>query len=229
MAPKKKEGRFQAKKAKPENTAKEYEVREPAGKSKVGSVAILTILCAFVSILACIVFLNKLGFTFTLPGKTISAGVSVAGVDIGGLTKEEAAEALAAVSDDYASKSMIVNVLDQQLEISPSVSGAVLDVDAVLQDACKLKGDDDQKMDVLPYLTLDAESINRQIVEFGSIFPTDGIDTNSQITKETVDGEQKDFLEVTIGTVYYDFSADKVYEAILDAYNNRTGEAQSFE
>ena len=218
MAPKKKAGKFQVNRSMPVDSANEYDSPKSAQKSTNRTIAVLTTLCVFVSILACVVFLNRLGFTFTLPSKTISAGVTVAGVDIGGLTKEEAEEALAAVSDAYSSKTMIVNVLDQQLEISPSVSGAVLDVESVVQYA--RKQDTAGQMDISPYLTLDTESILNRIAEFGSNFPTDGVDTDSRIITETVDGEEQDYLEVTLGTAYYDFSADKVYEAIKDAYSN---------
>ena len=212
MAPKKKTGKFQnksAKKAKPKSNG-----------SPVRPVVItVCALCILVGVTACVLFMNKLGIEISLPGRTIPAGVTIAGVDVGGLKKSEAEEALiAAVGDSYSTNSMKVTVLDQELEISPSLSGASFDVESAVAEALR-SGSGSQQMDIIPYLNLNTDSIRAKIAEFGTNFPTEGIPTSSQIIRETVDDEETDVLEITLGTVYYDFSADALLDAMMDAYN----------
>ena len=222
MATKKTQGRFQkkaAQKAAPasENTApNNKETKRSAG-------TIACVLCICVSILACVYFLGKLGVSITLPGKTIAPGVTVAGVDVGGLKRSEAVEAVSsAIGNAYAENSMKVTVLEQELEISPTLSGAALDVEGAVKDALSYtqEGNASFKVDLLPHLSLNEEDIRNRITQFGEAFPTDGIASGSQIITETVDGQETEILEVTLGTVYYDFNADALYNAILDAYND---------
>jgi len=225
MAPKKKTGKFLKN---GEGQVDEFYEQMPAKKEKKSSsarpVAItFAILCVCICIVASVFFLGKLGISITLPGRTISAGVTVAGVDVGGLKKNEAVEALsAAVGDSYAANTLVVTVLDKELAIAPAVSGAELDIEGAVREAFRYgtEGNPETKVDILPFITLSEEAIRNLIADFAVNFPTEGIETGSQIIKETVDGEECEVLEVTIGTVFYDFSADALYEAILEAYGN---------
>ena len=221
MAPKKKQGKFQQKKTQKSVAAENYtQETKPASKP---TVLVLTALCLCVSILASVFFLGKLGIRFTLPSKTIASGVSVAGVDVGGLTRSEAEDAVtAAVGNTYAETPMVVTVHDKTLEIAPQTAAAEFDVDGAVADAFKYgtEANSQLQVDILSHLTLNTQAIREQVTEFGKNFPTDGVSTGSQIIQETVDGQQQDVLEITIGTNYYDFSADDLYNVILSAYND---------
>ena len=223
MANQKKQGKFQQKKTQKQTSAAKTSSDQNTTKSP-GRTAVITAvsLCVFVGILACILFWFNLGIDISLPGKTFSPGVTIAGVDVGGLKKSEAVEAVsAAVGNSYETESMAVTVLDQQLLITPADSGASFDVESAVAAALRSStaGQDDLQVDIVPYLNLNTEAIRGKIAEFGKDYPTEGIPTGSQILRETVDGQEQDVLEVTIGTVYYDFSEEALYQEIRKAYN----------
>ena len=223
MANQKKQGKFQQKKTQKQTTAAKTSSDVNSTKAP-GRTAVTTAvsLCVFVGILACILFWYNLGFDISLPGKTFSPGVTIAGVDVGGLKKSEAVEAVsAAIGNSYETESMTVTVLDKQLLITPADSGASFDVEGAVAAAFRsgTAGQDDPQVDIIPYLNLNTEAIRSKIADFGKDFPTEGIPTGSQILQETVDGQEQDVLEVTVGTVYYDFSEEALYQAIRKAYN----------
>ena len=223
MANQKKQGKFQQKKTQKQTTAAKTSSDVNSTKSP-GRTAVITAvsLCVFVGILACILFWFNLGFDISLPGKTFSPGVTIAGVDVGGLKKSEAVEAVStAIGNSYETESMTVTVLDKQLLITPADSGASFDVEGAVAAAFRSStaGQDDPQVDIIPYLNLNTEAIRSKIADFGKDFPTEGIPTGSQILQETVDGQEQDVLEVTVGTVYYDFSEEALYQAIRKAYN----------
>ena len=223
MANQKKQGKFQQKKTQKQTTAAKTSSDVNSTKSP-GRTAVITAvsLCVFVGILACILFWFNLGFDISLPGKTFSPGVTIAGVDVGGLKKSEAVEAVStAIGNSYETESMTVTVLDKQLLITPADSGASFDVEGAVAAAFRsgTAGQDDPQVDIIPYLNLNTEAIRSKIADFGKDFPTEGIPTGSQILQETVDGQEQDVLEVTVGTVYYDFSEEALYQAIRKAYN----------
>ena len=219
MAPKKKEGKFAAKKKAKAAPAKEKNVEAKPSGSKAG--VVFAILCVCVAILASVFFLDKLGIHIPLPGRTIAAGVTVADVDIGGLKRKEAIETVtAAIGDSYSTDTLVVTVLDKQMEITPADSGAVLDVKAAVKEAFKYGTEDnpETQVDIIPFLALNSDMIHGKINAFAANVPTDGIQTGSQMIKETIDGEERDVMELTLGTVYYDFNPDTLYSTILEAY-----------
>ena len=137
MPQKKNSGKYLKQNVQKKN-APRYVKPQKAGKPQAASkaVVIVTILTLLLSLVACVYFLSKLGISMALPSSTIPEGVKIAGVDVGGLSKSEAAEAVTQrVADTYGSQSLVVTVLDQQLEISPAVSRVELDVDGAVQDA----------------------------------------------------------------------------------------------
>ena len=175
------------------------------------TVIVFTVLTLCTCLIASAFFLTKLGLSFKLPSNTIAAGVKIAGVDVGGLKKMDAVEAVnAAVGDSYTTQSMVVTVLDKQLEIAPDVSCAALDVEAAVTEAFNYGTAENpvKHVDILPYLGLNTEAIRAQIQAFGSNFPTVGTASSYEVVKETEGDDEQVVLSVTIGSEYYDFDAD---------------------
>ena len=225
MGQRKNQGRF-LKKNVAKRTASHNEAAHQAPEKKSGPgavVIIFTVLAICFSIAACGLFASKLGLSISLPGKTISPGVTVAGVDVGGLTRRQAVDAVTeAVGDSYSSQSLVVTVQDQQLEISPAVSGAALDVDAAVEEAFLYGTEEnpEKTVDIIPFLNLNAEAIQSQIRDFSAFFPADGTETGYEIVQDTIDGEEVPVLVVTLGTARYQFSVDAMYDAVIRAYTN---------
>ena len=219
MAKKKKPGKVSEKVTKKSSSGKQ---KSPEKKSSRSVIITVIAICVCITLLASVFFLDMLGITIVLPGKTIAAGVTVAGVDVSGLKRSEALELLETqIGDSYSSTPLVVTVLDKELTLTPEDSCAVFDVKAAVRDALRRGTEKNPELlvDVIPYLALNTEQIQALIQGFALNFPTDGITSGSQIIRETIDGKETDVLEVTLGTVYYDFSADALYHTILEAYN----------
>lgn len=205
--------------------AQRYPAAAPATRKQqiAKSVLVFTVLTLCVGLVTCAFFMSKLGVSISLPSKTIATGVKIAGVDVGGLKKNEAADTVAErIGDSYSTTPMVVTVLDKQLEIAPSVSGAELDVNAAVKAALSYGTQENpaKNVDITPYLNLNEEAIQQQIQTFAAQFPSEGSSSNYEILTETVDGKETGFLAVTIGKEHYDFDADAVYDTVLKAYNN---------
>ena len=99
----------------------------------------VTLIClASVTVVLLIAALVMISTMVTTPEDDgrIYKGVEAAGVKLGGMTKEEAAIALeTAIGDLYSSHSMVVEVLDEKIRLSPAYTGAELDFKAVAQAA----------------------------------------------------------------------------------------------
>lgn len=225
MAYKKQQGKFlkenvQKKPTSPQSASKKS--AKNTGKPNT-VVLVFAALAICVALVASVFFISNLGLKIKLPGRTIASGVEIAGVDVGGLRKNEAIETLTtAIGDAYSTEPMLVTVLDKQLEIAPAVSGASLDVETVVDLAFEYgtKENPATEVDILPCLNLNTGAIQKKIQEFAVDFPTEGIDGSYEIIKETVEEKETTVLSITLGSVYYDFDADALYDAILNGYNN---------
>lgn len=197
-------------------------MENPASGNK-RTISIMVAACMLVCICAAVFFLSNMGLSLNLPGKTIPAGVSIAGVDVGGLKKAEAVELLSStIGDSYSSTPLVVSILDTKMEITPAVSGAQFDIDKAVREAFNYgtEANPNLEVDITPFLTLNEEAIQNQINEIAKQFPTDGVTNGHKVIQETVDDKQQDVLEVTIGSEHYDFNADALYDTIMDAYND---------
>ncbi len=174
----------------------------------------------------------------------ILKNVFAAGVNLGGMTKEQAKRALHEATDDtYSRLDMSVQVLDSTVALSPKDTGARLDVDKVVQAAYDYgrtgsRSEQQQAqqqvqsgsytISILPYLSLDTTYIQSTVRNLGMSYST----TLSQ-TRWDVKGDRPSLeltgdvdtstvfqtLHIYVGTAEYGLVTDKLYEQILDAYN----------
>ena len=215
-----KQGKF-SKKNSPNNDTSSNKPHEqdPNSSNTKRTVVIVVSLCMVLCILASIYFMSNLGITIDLPGRTVASGVTVGGVDIGGMEKDFAIQTLVStVGNDYSTTPLVVIILDRQFEITPSISNVQFDAESAAKAA--LRADEGQVVDITPFLSLNTEAIQNLISEIGKEFPTAGVDNGHRIIKETIDDKQQDVLEVTVGSEHYDFSADALYDTIMAAYNS---------
>jgi len=168
--------------------------------------------------------------------------VMVAGVNVGGMTQQEAIQAVRqATANTYTRQDMVVNISGTQILLSPKDTGAQLDVKAAVEaayhygrtgtqeqqaqaQADSLKGN--HTIGLLPYLKLDKDFI-RLVLE-----STAG-DSGSTLTQATYglegsypslsvlnfDPASAQTLVLTMGTPGVSFDVDDAYDQILDAYS----------
>lgn len=173
----------------------------------------------------------------------ILKGVVAAGVNLGGMTKDEAAIALnEATANTYSVLDMTVTVLDTKITLSPKDTGASLDIQAVVQDAYNYgrtgsRAERTQAKNnalensviipITPHLNLNTDYIRAQINALGSQF-------SSTLTQPTItlSGTKPEMgvakpdtskvhqtLTIYVGTAEYGLNTNKLYEQVLEYYN----------
>lgn len=185
--------------------------------------------CITVIIIAVVLFIGCVYISGQSKG-TILENVSVAGVDVGGMTQAQAIEAVNQVCDSYTEKSMIVRVLDSQVSISPETSGAKLNVKAAVRAAYKYghsgsaaKRQEEQDtaastgytVDLSKYLNLNADKIKAALDELGGKYSS----TLSQSTYEVTGTAPEQVLVVNLGVPEYGLDMDILYQQVMDAYS----------
>lgn len=216
-----------------------------AARRKREKIAIIS-LCsaAAVLLLAVVILITTVFFKAPSDNGLILNNVFAAGVDLGGMTREQARKALHAATDDtYSRLDMSVQVLDSTILLSPKDTGARLDVDAVVeaaynygrtgsrseqQQAKEQAQSSSYTISILPYLSLDTTYIQSTVRNLGMEYST----TLSQSRWE-VKGERPSMdilgdvdtqtthqtLYIYLGTAEYGLVTTELYEQILDAYN----------
>ena len=222
-----------------------YDYNKPAKKKGKGrKIALISVFAAAVVLVISIIgvwyFTGGLG-----DDNLILNNVTVAGVNLGGMTKKDAKAALHLATDlTYTSENMVINLPDTTLELSPADTGAQLDIDAAVEEAYKYgrtgtkaerekaKADSltgEHPIALLNYLNLNLDYIRAQLDAYGSRFNSDY--TPSSVTlkgdmpvldasKESFDPEapcQTLVIELGMPGRYLDI--DKLYNQVLDAYS----------
>lgn len=152
--------------------------------------------------------------------KRVEANITVGGIQITGMTREETLEALKPVADSYLQNTLTVTAGEHTAELTPALTQASLNIESVADAALALPADA-ETMDILPHLHLDEQTIrsllddirksNESPVVHGSWEVTGATDTAAGIT------DMK--LIVTMGKQGLNLDVDMLYEAVCTAYN----------
>ncbi len=155
-------------------------------------------------------------------------GVSIAGVDLTGLTQQEAVEAVQqATKDTYSHNAMVIQVLETLVEITPEQSGAALNVEAAVDAAMqwhKQQGGTGV-FDAIPYMSLNTSYISSTVDSIQQTFSAPKTDATYTLlgAKPSLAHDALDqpcqTLVLKTGTPEYDVDFDGLYPKILDAYN----------
>ena len=175
-------------------------------------------------------------------GKILN-NVIVAGVNVGGMTKSEAEDAVAAVTDStFTQQDMVIQLADQQLRLSPKDTGAKLDVKAVVKAAYNygrtgtkteqqaaynqsLTGN--HTIGLLPYLALNEDYIHGVLEDYASQYDTVYEPSSYELEGERPSLSAEEFDETVpcqtlllhVGTPGLGLDINKLYNDILDAYS----------
>ena len=207
-------------------------------KVLIVSICIVTLLL-LAAIIACVsIYVNS-----NKDDGLILNNVTVAGVNIGGMTPEEAAAAIHRATDmTYTVENMVIYLPDTILELSPKDTGAKLDVNAAVEAAYnygrtgteeenkKAKADSlltNHTIALLPYLTLNTDYIRDQLAEYGEYFNSDFLESSWELVGDMpkLDGEKYDenaepqTLVLNPGKPGRHVDVDKIYNDVLDAYS----------
>ena len=159
----------------------------------------------------------------------LAGNVSIAGVNISGMTKDQAIDAVAQVTDtSYRSTDMVIDFGTTQLVLAPKDTGAKLDVEAAVEAAFAMNPSAEQQyVALLPYLQLNTDYIYGTLKAYAE-------DTGSTLTQTSygLEGDEPELsadrfnenaptqtLVITMGTPGIGFDVDDVYDRVLDAYS----------
>jgi vancomycin resistance protein YoaR len=209
-------------------------------KEKITLITLGTVTAAL--LIAAIIMVSTM-FTAPADDGRILKGVVAAGVNIGGMTPQEAADALyEATSNTYSKLNMVVTVLDSQISLSPERTGAKLDIAAVVQDAYnygrtgsraeqnQAKNNALQNSVIIPitrHLNLDTDYIRSEINKLGTQFSSTLTQPKLTLTgKKPAMGVAKpdtttahQTLTIYVGTAEYGLDTNKLYNQVLEYYN----------
>ena len=173
----------------------------------------------------CIFFAGSKGSQDSVLG----GNVLIAGVNIQGMTKAEAVDAVKQVTDiTYRNNDMVVDFGTSRLTLSPGKTGAQLDAAAAVEAAFAMApSQEPQYVALLPYLQLNTDYIYSTLQAYAE-------DTGSTLTQTTygLEGEEPKLsadqfredaptqtLVIIMGTPGIGFDVKEVYEKVLDAYS----------
>ena len=169
--------------------------------------------------------------------------VIVGGINIGGMTKEDAANAIMlAVEPTLKSQSLIVRLDSDTLELTPELTGVQLDVDDLV-DAAFAYGRSGTRLEqsiaraqsktkehtiaLLPYLRLNLSNIRAAVTTFCQgysvemvqpVISLEGLRPHYNVDGDNT-GAVHQTLTITMGSPESYLNPDDLYYAILDAYS----------
>lgn len=153
--------------------------------------------------------------------------VSVAGVDLTGLTVEEAVQAVQqATKDTYTQNPMVIQILDVTREITPQQSAASLNAEAAVNAAMQWYREGGRGVfDAIPYMSLNTAVIDSTVADLQTHFSAPGAQPGytllgimPDLTPEGIDTPCQT-LALYTGFPEYSVSFDGLSSKILDAYN----------
>lgn len=206
---------------------------------------IVLISLASVTVILLIAAILMISSMFAEPeddGKILK-GVVAAGVNLGGMTPDQAAAALEeATADTYTKLDMVVTVLDSQIALSPEDTGASLDIQAVVDAAYNYgrtgsRAERNQAKNnaltnsviipITPHLNLNTDYIRSEINKLGTQFSStledawiklEGKKPQMGVSKADVSRVHQT-LTIYVGTAEYGLDTNKLYEQVLEYYN----------
>ena len=188
----------------------------------------ILIICSIA--LACCLVLGIGGFflyNYYFANRTISANISIAGVAVQGMTREEAAEAIEeAFLLSHRGKQMVVKLGDETIALTADVTNVHLDTDALTKAAAQI-ADQYPQQEVFPfadYVQMDKDAVMAILQAATDKLQSTLVQTSYVVTGQApesyaqVDEAVQQKITINVGTPGISINPELVYEAILLAY-----------
>ena len=215
----------------------------PVDNKKRGG-AMKGFLIAAICVVAVLVLIVGAGFGvyYLYDGGSIVDGVSVAGVDVGGMKMSEARDAVEAASEAYKSNDMAVTVLDTVVEIpaayvrSLNVRGAVwsayiygnIGLPNTVAQQKQTAAASGYIVNLERFLKIDNSGLKSCLDIFDETYNTELVQNVYEIEGEKPslqqiqDGTGLQTLKITLGAPDYTLDMDVLEKAVMDAYSRNT-------
>lgn len=179
-------------------------------------------------------------FMYEPDNQLILDNVTIAGVDVGGMTKEQAITAVQnGVAEKYGTQPLVVTIVDEQLELTPDLTGFSLDIPAAVEEAyglgrtgSKTERKEEQLLaatsglttDITPYVRVNESAILAQLETMDIASSAELVETTWEVTGDMPDLSANEEptevqkLVVTMGSPAYEFSREDLLSQIIQGY-----------
>lgn len=200
------------------SVAGKYAKKSSSGKG--GVIAIIASSVVLVLIIAAFALLYF--FPDILNPRKIESNVSVAGVNLSGMSRKEAISTVKdQLGSSYEENTLVITAGETTVELSPELTGAKLDAEALV-DAILDADTDTENFDIIPYLNLNEEAIRNSLNTIVEANETELVLTSYEVTGSyDLSAETTDMkLVVQTGHPGINANVDLLYEAVLEAYRS---------
>lgn len=200
-------------------------MKEKRSPSKKTAILIAAAVILVIALIIATVFCVKI-----ITNDQIYPNVYIAGFDVGGLTRDEAADILRqSIDSTYGAKTLTVEYPDRTLEFTPDVVNATLDATTAVDSAYEFGRYGNLFSRVAAYLkssrsavaftvntglTFDEDAIDALIAEHAENAHIDVIPSSVEVK------EEEHYLEVQIGSTGVDIDQDLLHRAVMTALQN---------
>lgn len=233
----------------PEAPMEPEEAEEPEVSPKVKKhkkIALISLCCAALLILGGIIAAVSILMSQPEDDGLILNNVTAAGVNLGGMTLEQAEQALrAATGDTYTQQDMVIRLPGATITLSPAQTGAKLDVAAAARAAynygrtgsrAEREAARQQSLTgpyyiaLLSYMELDTDYIRQAVAEYCAGFNSEFSESYYKLQgqKPALSGEEFDAdapcqtLLLNPGTSGQNLDVEALYNRVLDSYSFNT-------
>lgn len=184
------------------------------GTKKINKLSSIIIVC--IAVLAIGAIISGSIFIYNKDRNTVIVeGVTIAGINVSGMTKTEAIQAVSdATVDTFANTPMTVKVLDSEIKIDPKSAKPQLDVRSAVNAA--LSQNSPGPVDLSAYLSLDEAAVRKALEVLHAKYNTSLVQTKAHVAGTAPNLT----LEVTVGVPGYGIDIDKLYQRVLSAYRS---------
>lgn len=187
------------------------------------------VLCAVVAVVVLGIggWFGVSALTDTFGGK-ISEGVTLGGVDVGGMTRAEAKKALKAATEGFAQTPMVVELPEDTITLSPTDTKVRVDIPAAVRAAYRYgrKDSGPAQIGLAPFLKYHEKALRTPLEDYAAKY-----DTAYQPCSDTLLGDMPELaegkwqesapcqtLQITMGVDERHLDVDAVMQQILETY-----------
>ena len=212
----------------------ESSYRKIAGKySKKKSVAEVKKGKAAITIISIIIVFSIIGFgifayttDMLIFNRTVKVKTIMAGVDITGMSYEDAVNAVKNATDStYSQLNMTVILDDKQIMLSPQITNISFDVEKAVKAACRAKASEGEYFDLVTYLNLNEVALKDELGKLIDSVFVKMIPSTYEIRGQvpdlitTEEPEVGKTMIVTLGYPGAEITLDTLYQEVIAAYN----------
>ena len=212
------------------SVAGKYSKKPTAKQVKSNRIAI-TIICIIMFLLIAGMIFCAIHFDLFNTTGSISAKMTMAGVDITGMSYNEAVKAVKSATDTtYSQKNMIVKLGEDSITLTPDKTGISLNVEAAVKAACQVQSVENGAFDLTNYFTINKEAVRAELNTLIGTIEKTMVPSSYEVTGETPDLNTEEeplsgkTILITIGYPGIDLNIDDLYAAVMQAYSSNSFE-----